>query len=66
MCRCRALPTTRSSTWPGVEMESDMNKYDVVHVTTAHASMSNEELLSIYRLTPIPLFLLIMMLSRSC
>jgi radical SAM superfamily enzyme YgiQ (UPF0313 family) len=32
----------------GVEMESDMNKYDVVHVTTAHASMSNEALLNIY------------------
>jgi hypothetical protein len=31
-----------------VEMERDMNKYDVVHVTTAHATMSNAELLAIY------------------
>ena len=28
----------------GVEMEPDMNKYDVVHVTTRHATMSDEEL----------------------
>ncbi|MCU0990800.1 MAG: radical SAM protein, partial [Xanthomonadales bacterium] len=33
----------------GVEMESDMNKYDLVHVTTRHAAMSDEELLGIYR-----------------
>ena len=33
----------------GVEMESDMNKYDLVHVNTRHASMSNQELLAIYR-----------------
>jgi hypothetical protein len=32
-----------------VEMESDMNKYDVVHVTTRHSTMSDEELLGIYR-----------------
>jgi radical SAM superfamily enzyme YgiQ (UPF0313 family) len=31
-----------------VEMEPDMNKYDVVHVTTRHATMSDEELLAIY------------------
>jgi radical SAM superfamily enzyme YgiQ (UPF0313 family) len=31
-----------------VQMERDMNKYDVVHVTTAHASMSDQELLAIY------------------
>ena len=33
----------------GVEMERDMNKYDVVHVTTRHASMSNDELAAVYR-----------------
>src|SRR5204862_7479548 len=33
----------------GVEMESDMNKYDLVHVNTRHASMSDQELLAIYR-----------------
>jgi radical SAM superfamily enzyme YgiQ (UPF0313 family) len=32
-----------------VEMEPDMNKYDVVHVTTRHATMSDAELLGIYR-----------------
>jgi radical SAM superfamily enzyme YgiQ (UPF0313 family) len=32
-----------------VEMEQDMNKYDVVHVTTRHATMSDEELLDIYQ-----------------
>ena len=26
-------------------MERDMNKYDLVHVTTRHARMSDEELL---------------------
>lgn len=31
-----------------VAMESDLNKYDVVHVTTAHATMSDAELLAIY------------------
>jgi radical SAM superfamily enzyme YgiQ (UPF0313 family) len=31
-----------------VEMEPDMNKYDVVHVTTAHATMTNAELLAVY------------------
>jgi hypothetical protein len=31
-----------------VEMEADMNKYDVVHVTTAHATMTDAELLAIY------------------
>jgi radical SAM superfamily enzyme YgiQ (UPF0313 family) len=31
-----------------VEMEHDMNKYDVVHVTTRHARMSDDELLDIY------------------
>jgi len=33
----------------GVEMESDMNKYDLVHVNTRHASMSDQELIAIYR-----------------
>ena len=33
----------------GVEMERDMNRYDVVHVTTRHSTMSDEELLGIYR-----------------
>jgi len=33
----------------GVEMDGDMNKYDSVHVTTRHDTMSDEELLSIYR-----------------
>lgn len=33
----------------GVEMERDMNKYDSVHVTTRHATMSDEELQGIYR-----------------
>jgi len=32
-----------------VEMEPDMNKYDVVHVTTRHPTMSDAELLGIYR-----------------
>lgn len=32
----------------GVEMERDMNRYDVVHVTTRHPRMTNEELLGIY------------------
>jgi radical SAM superfamily enzyme YgiQ (UPF0313 family) len=32
----------------GVAMESDLNKYDVVHVTTRHATVSNAELLDIY------------------
>ena len=31
-----------------VEMEADLNKYDVVHVTTRHATMSDEELAGIY------------------
>lgn len=33
----------------GVEMERDMNRYDVVHVTTRHPVMSDEELLGIYQ-----------------
>ena len=33
----------------GVEMERDMNRYDVVHVTTRHPKMTDEELLGIYR-----------------
>jgi hypothetical protein len=32
-----------------VKMEPDMNKYDAVHVTTQHSTMSDEELLGIYR-----------------
>ena len=32
----------------GVEMDSDMNKYDSVHVTTRHATMSDEDLQRIY------------------
>jgi hypothetical protein len=30
-------------------MERDMNKYDLVHVNTRHPTMSDEELLGIYR-----------------
>ena len=33
----------------GVEMDGDMNKYDLAHVTTRHPAMSDEELLGIYR-----------------
>ncbi|HVO47825.1 MAG TPA: radical SAM protein [Steroidobacteraceae bacterium] len=33
----------------GVEMEQDPNRYDVAHVTTRHATMSDQELLGIYR-----------------
>jgi radical SAM superfamily enzyme YgiQ (UPF0313 family) len=33
----------------GVEMERDLNKYDVAHVTTRHPRMTDEELLGIYR-----------------
>jgi radical SAM superfamily enzyme YgiQ (UPF0313 family) len=33
----------------GVEMEHDMNRYDVVHVTTRHPKMTDGELLGIYR-----------------
>ena len=33
----------------GVAMESDMNKYDTVHVTTDHPRMSREEWQDIYR-----------------
>jgi radical SAM superfamily enzyme YgiQ (UPF0313 family) len=33
----------------GVPMERDLNKYDVVHVTTAHPRMTDAELLGIYR-----------------
>jgi radical SAM superfamily enzyme YgiQ (UPF0313 family) len=33
----------------GVEMERDMNRYDIVHVTTRHPKMSEDELLGIYR-----------------
>ncbi len=32
----------------GVEMEKDMNNYDVVHITTAHATMSDKEWIGIY------------------
>ncbi len=32
----------------GAEMESDMNKYDVVHVTTSHPKMSKKEWQDIY------------------
>jgi radical SAM superfamily enzyme YgiQ (UPF0313 family) len=32
----------------GVPMERDLNRYDVVHVTTRHGTMSDEELLGIY------------------
>ena len=32
----------------GVEMEPDMNRYDLVHVNTRHATMSNQELVDIY------------------
>ncbi len=32
----------------GVAMDPDLNKYDVVHVTTAHDTMSSAELLAIY------------------
>ncbi|HYH41307.1 MAG TPA: radical SAM protein [Burkholderiales bacterium] len=33
----------------GVPMDRDLNNYDVVHVTTAHDTMSAEELLAIYQ-----------------
>jgi radical SAM superfamily enzyme YgiQ (UPF0313 family) len=33
----------------GVAMEKDLNRYDVVHVTTRHQTMSDEALLGIYR-----------------
>jgi radical SAM superfamily enzyme YgiQ (UPF0313 family) len=33
----------------GVEMERDMNRYDLAHVTTRHPKMTDEELLGIYR-----------------
>jgi len=33
----------------GVEMETDMNRYDLVHVTTRHPAMSDDELMGIYR-----------------
>jgi radical SAM superfamily enzyme YgiQ (UPF0313 family) len=32
----------------GTPMDADMNKYDLAHVTTAHATMSEAELLGIY------------------
>jgi radical SAM superfamily enzyme YgiQ (UPF0313 family) len=32
----------------GVPMESDLNRYDVVHVTTPHQTMTDDELLGIY------------------
>ncbi len=32
----------------GVPMERDLNQYDLVHVTTRHATMSDDELLAIY------------------
>src|SRR5207237_7538819 len=33
----------------GVPMDPDLNNYDVVHATTAHDTMSPDELLAIYR-----------------
>jgi len=33
----------------GIEMERDLNRYDVVHVTTAHPKMTDAQLLGIYR-----------------
>jgi radical SAM superfamily enzyme YgiQ (UPF0313 family) len=33
----------------GVEMERDMNRYDLAHVNTRHPRMSDDELLGIYR-----------------
>ena len=33
----------------GVEMERDLNRYDVVHATTRHPKMSDAELVGIYR-----------------
>jgi hypothetical protein len=33
----------------GVAMEPDMNRYDLVHVNTRHAHMTDDELLAIYR-----------------
>jgi radical SAM superfamily enzyme YgiQ (UPF0313 family) len=33
----------------GVAMEPDLNRYDLTHVTTRHATMSNDELMRIYR-----------------
>jgi len=33
----------------GVPMERDLNRYDLAHVTTGHAAMSDEELCAIYR-----------------
>lgn len=33
----------------GVAMDGDLNRYDLAHVTTRHATMSNDELLGIYR-----------------
>jgi radical SAM superfamily enzyme YgiQ (UPF0313 family) len=33
----------------GVDMEPDLNRYDLFHITTRHARMSDAELLGIYR-----------------
>jgi radical SAM superfamily enzyme YgiQ (UPF0313 family) len=33
----------------GVEMDPDLNKYDLFHVTTKHSQMSSDELAAIYR-----------------
>jgi radical SAM superfamily enzyme YgiQ (UPF0313 family) len=33
----------------GIPMERDMNRYDAVHVTTAHSTMSDDELQGIYK-----------------
>ncbi|MDJ0864025.1 MAG: radical SAM protein, partial [Gammaproteobacteria bacterium] len=33
----------------GVAMDTDMNRYDLVHVVTDHPKMSREELLQVYR-----------------
>ncbi len=33
----------------GVEMERDMNRYDLVHVNTRHSTMPDEDLLAMYR-----------------
>jgi hypothetical protein len=32
----------------GVKMDSDMNRYDLVHVNTPHSTMTNDELLAVY------------------
>ena len=39
----------RSLHLAGVALEPDLNRYDLTHVTTRHAKMSDDELLAIYR-----------------